>query len=188
MTPRSPGKPGGGGGTAFRRAARAHLLGAASPSARAALVLLAAGAAAEGLELWKRPPRYEAAWRRRGVRRRPGQGLHERTSARVPPARAWRTFLDLWRGFVGVVIGVTTTVSCAGATRSSWSDQLLWAWWFFGVLHWAGMLSFVAPALVFFLAELAATAGAQARGVPLARATRRWRRSWFPCRASPMRN
>ena len=35
------------------------------------------------------------------------------------------------------------------------AHQLHFLWWLFAVLHWPGMLSFVAPALVFFIADTA---------------------------------
>ena len=63
---------------------------------------------------------------------------------------------------VGVVIGVTSLYAVRRRSYALFmvAHQLHWAWWFFGVLHWAGMLSFVAPALVFFLEDVDAGAAA----------------------------
>ena len=33
------------------------------------------------------------------------------------------------------------------------THQLHWLWWFFACLHWPGALAFVAPALIFFVAD-----------------------------------
>merc|ERR1711965_1164882 len=35
------------------------------------------------------------------------------------------------------------------------THQLHWLWWFFACLHWPGALAFVAPALIFFVADCA---------------------------------
>lgn len=83
---------------------------------------------------------------------------------KVPMGRAFRpgcqgisNFFGLLAWGAGILIGLG---SFHAVRRRSYAlfmatHQLHVAWWFFAVLHWPGALSFVAPALIFFVADAA---------------------------------
>ena len=58
---------------------------------------------------------------------------------------------------VGVVIGVTSLYAVRRRSYALFmvAHQLHWAWWFFVVLHWPGILAFAAPSVVFVAADSA---------------------------------
>ena len=58
---------------------------------------------------------------------------------------------------VGVVIGVTSLYAVRRRSYALFmvAHQLHWAWWFFVVLHWPGILAFAAPSVVFIAADSA---------------------------------
>ena len=71
---------------------------------------------------------------------------------------AWasRTFSGFWPGASGFYwASAFYMVRRRSYALFMATHQLHWLWWFFACLHWPGALAFVAPALIFFVADCA---------------------------------
>ena len=73
------------------------------------------------------------------------------------PSRNISNFYGLLAWCVGVVVGVTSLYAVRRRSYALFmvAHQLHWAWWFFVVLHWPGILAFAAPSVVFIAADSA---------------------------------
>ena len=90
------------------------------------------------------------------VSHRPSE-LFARACGAQAPSRNISNFYGLLAWCVGVVVGVTSLYAVRRRSYALFmvAHQLHWAWWFFVVLHWPGILAFAAPSVVFIAADSA---------------------------------
>ena len=90
------------------------------------------------------------------VSHRPGALFSHECGAQAP-SRNISNFYGLLAWCTGIVIGVTSFYAVRRRSYALFmaAHQFQFAWWFFVVCHWPGILAFAAPSVVFIAADLA---------------------------------
>lgn len=90
------------------------------------------------------------------VSHKPAQLFSHECGAQAP-SRNISNFYGLLAWCAGIVIGVTSFYAVRRRSYALFmaAHQLQFAWWFFVVCHWPGILAFAAPSVVFIAADFA---------------------------------